>query len=388
MFTPIVPLGGLLGWQFLQRTQESQQQSLATSATVERDMAEFEARIAQVQTAEELVNDFRLLRIALGAFGLSDDINNTYFIRKVLEEGTEDSQALANRLSDTRYYDLAEAFGFGAYETPNNAFGAIEDRIRAGTDTLPARQREAAGDRALLLIDRLDALTTQLGAEEKDPAAEAILRGEIQELWPAVMGNPRLREAMLSTFGVAEGFEALPQATQVEVMRQKVVGLFEGRPAAQMTGFTDRIRQSYTERQFEIAVGEQAQELRLALNLERALPAIAGDPDDADDTMWFKIMGSSPLRAVFDTAFGLPDAFAALDIDKQLEVYKQRARSVFGSSEVSQFTDPEAREALVRLYLVRTELNGTASSPGASSAALTILSGVTSGSLFTTLLSR
>ena len=40
--------------------------------------------------------------MALGAFGLQDDINNRYFIRKILEEGTTNEDALANRFSDTR----------------------------------------------------------------------------------------------------------------------------------------------------------------------------------------------------------------------------------------------------------------------------------------------
>ncbi|MBS8226146.1 DUF1217 domain-containing protein [Vannielia litorea] len=383
MFTPIVPLGGLLGWQFLQRTQESQQQTLASSTTVQRDMAEFEERIASVKTPEDLVSDFRLLRIALGAFGLADDIGNKYFIQKVLEEGTAEG-SLASRLSDTRYRDLAEAFGFGTYDTPNNAFGAIEAQIRAGTDTLPAREREAAGDRALTLVDRLKQLSDLTGQEDVAPE-QAALRAEVEDLWPQVMGQPRMREAMRATFDIGEGYDALNHATQVEVLRQKVVGLFEDRPAEQLTGFIDRIKQGYTTRQFEQAVGEQAQELRIALNLERELPDLAADPDDANDTMWFKIMGSSPLRAVFDAAFGLPTAFSALDIDRQLDVYKERAQSLFGSSEVSQFTDPAKREDLIRTYLVRTEISGQASTGGGSSAALTILSNVSSNNLFSLL---
>ncbi|MFY0635625.1 MAG: DUF1217 domain-containing protein [Vannielia sp.] len=390
MFTPIVPLGGLLGWQFLQRTQESQQEALANSVSVERDMAEFEERISSVKSADDLVNDFRLLRIALGAFGLSEDIGNKYFIKKVLEEGTEDPEALSNRLSDTRYQGLAEAFGFGDYATPNNAFGAIEAQIRAGTDTLPANRRAAAGDRAIELVEKLDELTGLIADEEMDAEArgsrESDLRGEVDEIWADVMGNPRQREAMLSTFEVAEGFGALNHSTQVEVLRQKVVGIFGDRPAEQMTGFVDRIKQAYTTRQFEEAVGEQAQELRLALNLDRELPGLAADTEVENDTAWLRVMGSSPMRAVFDSAFGLPEAFAALDLDRQLVVYKDRARAIFGSDKVSQFTDPEAREELIRLYLVRTELNGQASNTGGTSAALTILSGVNSSSLFNTLL--
>jgi hypothetical protein len=69
------------------------------------------------------VGDRRLLEVALGAFGLDDDIRNRFFIRKVLEEGTTSpSRRFANRLSDKRYLALAETFGFG--DRPGGNVGA------------------------------------------------------------------------------------------------------------------------------------------------------------------------------------------------------------------------------------------------------------------------
>jgi hypothetical protein len=113
MFQPIIPTDGLAGWRFLQRTYDTQLDSFARSAPVQRDTDYFAQKIASVTSAEELVADRRLLTVALGAFGLQDDINNRYFIQKILEEGTGSPDTLANRLSDTRYRALADAFGFG-----------------------------------------------------------------------------------------------------------------------------------------------------------------------------------------------------------------------------------------------------------------------------------
>ena len=61
-----------------------------------REIAYFEEKIAAVTTAADLVADRRLLKVALGAFGLEGEIDKKAFIRKVLEEGTTDRGRLAD----------------------------------------------------------------------------------------------------------------------------------------------------------------------------------------------------------------------------------------------------------------------------------------------------
>ena len=102
MFTPIIPAGGLVGWRFLQNTQEAQFDSFTKSPQVRRDADHFRDRIGEISSAADLVQDRQLLSVALGAFGLQDDIDNRAFIRQVLEEGTVDDEALANRFADSR----------------------------------------------------------------------------------------------------------------------------------------------------------------------------------------------------------------------------------------------------------------------------------------------
>lgn len=45
---------------------------------IRNDEAYFRAKIGSVKTAEQLVSDRRLLKVALGAFGLEADINNRF----------------------------------------------------------------------------------------------------------------------------------------------------------------------------------------------------------------------------------------------------------------------------------------------------------------------
>lgn len=101
-------------------------------------------------------------------------------------------------------------------------------------------------------------------------------------------------------------------------------------------------------------MGDQDNSLRLALNAQREIPALAAKTS-SEDTKWYTILGSTPLRSVVQAALGLPDSTASLDVDQQLVMFKDRASKVFGEGGVKQFTDAAKMESLVRRYLVRTQ---------------------------------
>lgn len=258
-FQPVVPLTGYVGWRFLERTIEAQQTAFSESLPIERATTYFRENIGNVRTAEDLVADRQLLSVALGAFGLDDDIDNTFFIKQILEDGTLADDALANRLADNRYADFSRAFGFGDLSIARTAISTFPDEI----------------------IDRFE------------------------------------------------------------------------------------------DRQFESAVGEQDNDLRLAMNVDTAISDVL-DNSSTTEGHWFAIMGNAPLRSVFQTALGLPDSIASIDIDKQREIFQERATSVLGTDNVADFTAPEQRENLIRLFLVRSEAAAISVSSG-SSTALTLL---------------
>ncbi len=64
-FQPVIPLPGLSGWRFLQRTMEAQSDVFDRRPDLSRDTAYFEANIGKINSAEDLVADRRLLRVAL-----------------------------------------------------------------------------------------------------------------------------------------------------------------------------------------------------------------------------------------------------------------------------------------------------------------------------------
>lgn len=259
-YQPVIPLSGYAGWRFLTNTLEKQKESYVQSPVIQRNAEYFRENIANVKTADDLVNDRRLLQVSLEAFGLGDDINSKAFIRTVLEEGTIDSDALANKLSDKRYAAMSKAFGF-ALGTPNTV----------------------------------------------------------------------------------------------------------------MSDFADKILDRYQDRSFEVAVGEVDNDMRMAMNLEPALEQIT-DMASTNNGQWYSIMGNTAVREVFEVALGFPSSFAAIDVDQQLEQFKDRAAATFGTDQVVDFQSEETREKLIRLYMVRSEI-ADFSAASSGSIALTLLQG-------------
>ncbi|MFN3575422.1 MAG: DUF1217 domain-containing protein [Tabrizicola sp.] len=259
-FRPVLPQTGYSGWVFLKRTIERQQAIQKSLPVQQRDEAYFRERIGKADTAEKLVSDTRLLRIALTAFGLEGDLNSKAFVRKVLEGGTLKEGSLANRLANKQYQKLAAAFGYGDFSVP----------------------------------------------------------------------------------------------------RTKI------------SSFPDEILSQYHVRSFEKEVGAQNNTYRLALNAERELPDLAAK-STSEQAKWYSLLGNPPLREMMQTALGLPKSFAAIDIDQQVSAIQAKTEAAFGSPSLSQFKDPARLEALVRRFMLRSEVQDQTAAMSPAATALSLL---------------
>ncbi|MFB2532012.1 DUF1217 domain-containing protein [Paracoccus sp. p3-h83] len=257
-FTPFILGSGYTAWSALGRNRERQMQVLTNSAEQQRDEAYFRQKIGGVSSAADLVADRRLLKVALGAFGLEGDIANRAFIRRVLEDGTLKPGALSSKLADKRYAELSRAFGF---------------------------------DLAV--------------------------------------------------------------------------------PRTKISDFADRLLPDYRARRFEQAVGEVNPTLRLALTAERDLPKIASDRGSAN-TKWFRILGNAPLRSFVETAFGLPKAFGAINLDQQVTAVRAKAERMLGSDDPSALADKATLDKMIRMYVIRDNQQNNA--PARGQLALQLLS--------------
>lgn len=216
MFQPVIPLGGLGGWRFLQQTYDSQFKAFSQNAQLQRDSDYFRENIGKVETAEQLVADRRLLTVALGAFGLQDDINSKYFIRKILEEGTTNDDALANKFTDPRYKEMSQAFGFGPGEY-----------LKVGESVF-----------AEAIIDRFEAIEFEVAAGQQNESMRLALYAEremgvlaVEDMsndakWFTMMGEAPLRQIFETALNLPKAFGQVNIDQQLGVFKARAKKVF------------------------------------------------------------------------------------------------------------------------------------------------------------------
>lgn len=208
-FSPVLPVSGLAGWRFLNRTMPAQQQIHQNSAQVAREVQHFKDKVAELTTPEALINDRLALKVALGAFGLQDDIDNRAYLQKVLSEGVLDRESFANRIADKRYYAFAEAFGYDNPTGPRVLETGFAEQI---SQAFLTRDFEVAVGRS----DQSMRLALTLQRELPDIAAKG---GSENTQWYRVLGNPPLRQVFETALGLPSSFAGLDLERQVSDLR-------------------------------------------------------------------------------------------------------------------------------------------------------------------------
>lgn len=105
------------------------------------------------------------------------------------------------------------------------------------------------------------------------------------------------------------------------------------------------------QRKFETRIGAGDETLRFALNARRELQEM-GNRTSNDKTLWYEVLGSPPLRKVFEGALGFGTAYGRLPIDRQYEEFTRAAERTLGSSSFEDPPEPEAIDRLVQNYMV------------------------------------
>lgn len=430
MFLPILPTTGIGGWRYVERTYDNQVRLFAKSPQIDRDIQYFKEKIANVTSARDLVQDRRLLGVALGAFGLADDINNRYFIQKILEEGTTATDSLANRFSDNRYKSFSKAFALGPGEkspVKNEDFAAnIIEKFKANAF------EEAIGDqdenmRIALYAKRVLADLVAPPVKPKELVVREEVAGLVDDFVASIsdeadyferkvrsiatvdelLADRTLLKFALSTFGLQEDFDAiasfvpaapgdvneaeekiravlaegsisvvaranqLGDSRYVELSRAFGFGIAEDLQSNDL-GFGAEMLDRYVMNNFEIPEGLDFDERFEIVDGKITVEEFTAK-DMSNDAKWLTIMGEPPLRILFERAFNLPTEFGQADIDQQLVVFKARARREFGTDDLAKIAQDEKVENLVIKFLARSQISAfnAATSPGAI--ALTLL---------------
>ena len=216
MFTPVIPMGGLAGWRFLERTYSSQTAAYNKSAPVKSATDYYRENVAKVNSANDLVSDRRLLEVALGAFGLQDDIDNKFFLQKMLEEGSLNDDALANKLSDPRYATLVKAFGFGPGEirkvSLSFAIDEIVDKYLSNSFEVATGEQDESMRIALYAKRTLSDLATSSTSNNAK--------------WFTIMGQPPMRKLFETALNLPAAFGQIAIDQHLSVFKERAASVF------------------------------------------------------------------------------------------------------------------------------------------------------------------
>jgi len=195
---------------------DAQVEAFSKSDARAREIAYFKENIGAVNSVDDLMSDRRLLSFSLGAFGLADDIGNTYFVNKLLADGTLSEDALANRLSDQRYFEFSKAFGFGDFSVPNTQLSDFAQRISDKYLSQSFQAEVGAQNQNMrLALNVEDALGEIIESRSSEDAR-----------WFAMMGDPPLRRVVQSALGFPDSFASIDLDTQLSKFKERSEQVF------------------------------------------------------------------------------------------------------------------------------------------------------------------
>jgi len=359
------------------------------------EMARFREVASQFKDVESLMKDRRALTTVLEAFQLEGEIDKRGVIRKVLTEPPNAQTSLANRMTDRRWRQMAQAFATSqpsaltANEvallttatvrgmTRSQVAGLTSEQVAAlsttqvaalGTAQISALSATAITGMetrdiaaldtvqiAALRVPQLVALSTaQVRAIETQDIA-ALTTAQLRAFAPAqiaALGTEQLRAmgtTQLASLTLTQSL-ALNSAQLAALNNEQRVALStrpsealrdEERIAPAAAPFADpalidRLVRDAMVNRFEKAMGRDNPGLREALYFRRTIGAI---------TRVEELMADRALTTVVRGALSLPESFAVLDFEKQRDMLRRRV-------DFAALKDPRAVDKMAARYLV------------------------------------
>lgn len=231
-FSVLVGAGGYLGWKNLQRTQEVQRDTLASSSEIRRARDYFVANASNLTNADGLVSDYRLLNVALTAFGLEADMGNRKFIRRIIEGDVSDRGSLVNKMTDKRYLALNQAFSRVVSSDAEVKKSGLEDFINFFHQRSFERSLGKSHPELEIALYAQRELSEICGKESSENAK-----------WYSIIASKPLRKLFEGAFGLNGQFGSLPVDRQVQEIKGRLQRLTGRSDASQFTErrFVDKV---------------------------------------------------------------------------------------------------------------------------------------------------
>lgn len=340
-------------YQLITRDIDKSLSRIQKQPVVDRETKYFLDNITKVKSIDDFVNNDRLFKYAMKAFGLEDMAYAKAFMKKALKEGVSDPDSFANKLSDKRYAEFVSAFNFADHGSEATVYNkaqqlAVENfklqaqikgidpesqAVKDATDYYLANIVNVKSIDDLMADDRLfsyaaTAFGMDATVDTKD-FLRKVLEGGVRD--PDSFANKQ-SDSKYAAFASAYNFEAYGEnATTYN-------------PAQVPT------TEKYYRQTLEEDAGQQNEGVRLALYFQRKASGI---------TSFYQILGDRALAQVVRTALGLPDSFAQADIDKQVQYFKQKLK-------IEDFSNPKALDKFMTRFTAMWEIDNPSSPTQAS----------------------
>lgn len=144
-------MSAMTNYRMVDANKEQRFTAYVDQPTVKRELAYFAEKIATIESADDLINDWQLKSFVLQAFGLEDLQQSNHMLKRILTDDLTDNEtALAYRMNDERFRDIATTLrldqGVDRIKSAE-VIGAITERYlvngfekQVGQDSLATRQ--------------------------------------------------------------------------------------------------------------------------------------------------------------------------------------------------------------------------------------------------------
>ncbi|WP_163851552.1 DUF1217 domain-containing protein [Pseudooceanicola aestuarii] len=168
-------------------TEETQLSMIRNDARHSRAIDHFRENIDQVETVDDLLEDPELYGFVMRAFDLEDQIFGKAMVKAILKSNVEDSDALINRMTDSRFQDLYDEMGFGT-----DGEGNINTALTRWQDRMVDRyvERHFLNDTADQNATLGTALEFRRQAAEIESPFDILKDAELTEFFQTAFGLP------------------------------------------------------------------------------------------------------------------------------------------------------------------------------------------------------
>lgn len=216
----------LQDYRQISRNQDRFDGMIRARPDVKRSIEYFQANIGKVTSVDDLMKDDKLYRFVMEAFDLGSQIFARGLIRKVLEQGVSDDNALANRMSDTKFKEMATVLGL--------------------KETGGATLREPKIVQAI--VDRYAEVKLEVSAEDQNPAVRLALyfqrKAPTINNWYQVLADRALQKVVFTAMDIPDQ-AALGDLDRLVDKLKKRFDIADFKDPAKTQTFLDRFSAMY-----------------------------------------------------------------------------------------------------------------------------------------------